>query len=254
MSLRAGDRDDKADAQIKLLKESLKERDMTRLRYAFMVAVLTIGLALTFSGNGVAAWVTNAQDKAAKVSYAQIPGGEYKLDPAHSIIGFAIRHLEINWVEGRFKDFTGTIHYDEKDVTKSSVEFTAKVESIDTGVEQRNAHLRTADFFEVAKYPEMTFKSTRVERKGTGGYVLHGDFTLKGVTKQVSLPFTITGAIKDPWGNTRFGVAAQTKINRRDYGITYGNALSGGGFDIGDEVTINLQLEAMKPAMKPATE
>ena len=136
----------------------------------------------------------------------------------------------------------------------SSVEFTAKIESVDTGVEPRNKHLLTADFFEAAKYPEMTFKSTKVERKGKESYVLYGDFTLKGVTKQVSLPFTITGAIKDPWGNTRFGINAQTKINRRDYGITYGNAMDNGGLDVGNEVTINLQLEAMKPGPKPAGE
>ncbi len=99
----------------------------------------------------------------------------------------------------------------------------------------------------------MTFKSTRVERKkGRDGYVLFGDLTLKGVTKQVQLPFTVTGAIKDPWGNTRFGVEAHTKINRRDFGINYGKALPAGGFDVGDEVTINLQFEAMQPAAKPA--
>jgi polyisoprenoid-binding protein YceI len=226
---------------------------MTRLRNAFLVAALAAALALTFVGRGVSIWITNAQDKTAKVAYISIPGGEYKIDPAHSIIGFAIRHLEINWVEGRFKDFNGIIRYDEKDVTKSTVEFTAKIESIDTGVEARDKHLRTADFFDAAKYPEMRFKSTRIERQGNDGYVLHGDFTLREVTKQVALPFTITGAIKDPWGNTRFGIKAQTKINRRDYGITWGKAMEGGGFDLGNEVTINLQLEALKPAPKSAS-
>jgi polyisoprenoid-binding protein YceI len=211
--------------------------------------MLTATVALAFAGNCVTGMVASAQEKAAKVNYAVIPAGEYKIDPAHSIIGFAIRHLEINWVEGRFKDFTGTINYDAADVTKSTVQFTAKIESIDTGVEPRNKHLRTADFFDAEKYPEMTFRSTKVERKGKS-YVLYGDFTLKGVTKQVTLPFNITGAIKDPWGNTRFGVQAQTKINRRDYGITYGSALPAGGLDVGDEVTINLQLEAMKPEPK----
>lgn len=225
---------------------------MTRLKYAFLVAALAATVALIFVGNGVAARVAHRQEKAAVVSYAPIPGGDYKIDPAHSIIGFAIRHLEINWVEGRFKDFTGTIRYDEKEITKSSVEFTAKVESIDTGVAPRDKHLRTADFFDAAKYPEMTFKSTSVERKGKDRYVLHGDLTLKGVTKQVELPFTITGAIKDPWGNTRFGISAQAKIDRRDFGITWGNAMENGGLDVGNEVTINLQLEAMKPAPKPA--
>lgn len=222
---------------------------MIRLRNAILATMLTLTVALTFVGNNVTGLIASAQERVAKVNYMPIPGGEYKIDPAHSIIGFAIRHLEINWVEGRFKDFTGTINYDDKDVTKSTVEFTAKIESIDTGVEPRNKHLRTADFFDVAKYPEMTFKSAKVERKGKG-YVLYGDLTLKGVTKQVALPFTITGAVKDPWGNTRFGIQAQTKINRRDYGITYGNALPAGGMDVGDEVTINLQLEAMKPEPK----
>src|ERR1044072_6224385 len=149
---------------------------MTRLKYAFLFAALTALLALAFVGNGVAAWVASAQEKAVKVAYVPIPGGDYKIDPAHSIIGFSIRHLEINWVEGRFKDFAGMIHYDESDVTKSSVEFTAKIESIDTGVEARNKHLRTADFFDVEKYPEMSFKSTKLERKGKDHYVLHGDF------------------------------------------------------------------------------
>ena len=227
---------------------------MTRLRYAFLMAALTASLAVAFFGNDRAVRRVEAQGKAAKVSYAPIPAGEYKIDPAHSIVGFAIRHLEINWVEGRFKDFTGTIRYDESDATRSSVEFTAKIESIDTGVEARDKHLRTADFFDAAKYPEMTFKSSRVERKGKDRYVLHGDLTLKGVTKQVALPFTVTGAINDPWGNTRFGVNAQTTIDRRDYGITWGKALASGGFDVGNEVTINLRLEAVKPSPKPAAQ
>jgi polyisoprenoid-binding protein YceI len=228
---------------------------MRRLRNALLVTALaTVVGAQAFVGESMASMLTGAQEKAAKVSYLPIPGGDYKIDPAHSIIGFAIRHLEINWVEGRFKDFTGTIHYDEKDVTKSSVEFTAKVESIDTGVAARDKHLRTADFFEVEKFPEMSFKSTSVERKGKNNYVLHGDLTLKGVTKPVALPFTITGAIKDSGGNTRFGINAQTKINRRDYGFTWGKAMENGGFDIGNEVTIELQLEALKPAPKPAAQ
>lgn len=226
---------------------------MKKVRNAILAVMFAAVVAATFVG-GAVSWAAGPQEKAAKVAYAAVPGGDYQIDPAHSIIGFAIRHLEINWVKGRFKDFKGTIHFDDRDVTKSSVEFSAKVESIDTGVEQRNAHLRTADFFDAAKYPEMTFKSTSVERKGKDGYVLHGDFTLKGVTKQVSIPFAVTGAIKDPWGNTRFGVQAQTKIDRRDYGITWGKALENGGLDVGNEVTIELQLEAMKPAPKAAGE
>lgn len=194
---------------------------------------------------------TIAQSQTTKVTYAPISGGAYKIDPAHSIIGFAIRHLEIAWVEGRFKDFAGMINYDEKDVTKSTVDFSAKIESIDTGVEPRNAHLRTADFFDAAKYPEMTFKSTSVKREGNNTFVLYGNLTIKGVTKPVALPFKVTRAVSDPWGNTRFGIDAQTKINRRDFNINYGNALANGGLDVGNEVTINLHLEAVKPEKKP---
>ncbi len=221
---------------------------MKTLRNAIAAAALAALVLVPYVG-GTAA----AQSKAAQVAYAPVPAGDYKIDPAHSIIGFAVRHLEINWVEGRFKEFEGTIHYDEKDVTKSSVEFTAKVESIDTGVAPRDKHLRTADFFEVEKYPTLAFKSTRVERKGKG-YVLFGDLTIKGVTKPVQLPFDITGAVKDPWGNTRFGVSAGTKINRRDFGINYGNAFAGGGLDVGNEVDITLRLEALKPEPKAAGE
>lgn len=195
--------------------------------------------------------VADAQQKPAAVNFEAIPTGDYKVDPSHSVIGFSIRHFEISLVRGRFKEFNSTIHYDASDVTKSTVEFTAKVESIDTGVAGRDNHLRNADFFEVAKFPEMTFKSTKVEKKGKG-YVLHGDFTLKGVTKQISLPFNLVGAIKDNRGNFRFGVAAETKINRRDYGITWGAKMANGGLNVADEVTIELQLEAVKPAA-PAT-
>lgn len=192
-----------------------------------------------------------AHAKTAKITYLPIPAGDYRMDVAHTVIGFSIRHNELALVSGRFKDFSGAIHFDDKDVTKSSVEFTAKVESIDTGVEARDKHLRTADFFEVEKFPEMTFKSTRVERKGKN-LVLHGDLTIKGVTKPVALPFTLTGAIKDSRGGMRIGVAAQTKVDRRDFGITWGQALPGGGFNVAHDVMIDLQLEAIKPAPKPA--
>jgi polyisoprenoid-binding protein YceI len=194
--------------------------------------------------------VADAQT-AANVSFEAIPTGDYKIDPSHSVIGFSIRHFEISFVRGRFKDFSGMIRYDGSDVTKSTVEFTAKVESIDTGVAGRDNHLRTADFFDVAKYPEMTFKSTKVEKKRNNAYVLHGDFTLKGVTKPISFPFMLTGGVKDNRGNTRFGVAAETKINRRDYGITWGSSMANGGLNVGNEVIIDLQLEALKAA--PAT-
>src|SRR6185503_4403158 len=227
---------------------------MSVIRSAVLAVLCVLLMSAPLPNRVTARGAVGAQQPATKCNYAPIAGGEYTIDPAHSVIGFAIRHYEISLVRGRFKDFTGTIRYDEADVSKSSVEFAAKIESIDTGVDARNAHLRTADFFDAAKYPDMTFKSTRVERKAQDQYVLHGDFTLKGVTKPISLPFTVTGAIKDAQGNTRFGVAAQTKIDRRDYGITWGKAMANGGMDVGNEVMIDLQLEALKPAPKPAGE
>jgi len=223
---------------------------MKNFRNTILATALAAVFALPFL-SGFITLTADAQAPATKVSYAPIPGGTYNIDPAHSLIGFAVRHLEINLVQGRFKDFQGTISFDAKDVTKSSVEFSTKVASVDTEVEARDKHLRTADFFDVEKYPEMTFKSTRVERKGKNGYVLHGDLTLKGVTKPVAFPFTITGAVKDPWGNTRFGIEAHTKINRRDFGVNYGNAFAG-GLDVGNEVTIDLRLEVVQPAPKAA--
>jgi polyisoprenoid-binding protein YceI len=223
---------------------------MKIVKNAIVAAALAALLVIPFV-NGPAAAQGGVQAGAAKVAYAPIPAGEYKIDPAHSTIGFAVRHYEINWVDGRFKDFEGTVRYDDKDVTKSSVEFTAKVTSVDTGVEARDKHLRTADFFEVEKYPTMTFKSTRVERKGNA-FVLLGDLTLKGVTKPVQLSFSVAGAVKDPRGNTRFGVAAQTKVNRRDFGINFGGPMTGGGLSIGDEVSITLNLEVVQPSPKPA--
>jgi len=237
---------------------------MTRLTKTILIGALAAFAALPFVGllanvtaakAGTGVIPQDAKDaKPTKVSYLPIPTGDYNIDKNHSIIGFTIRHNELALVGGRFKDFTAAIHFDDKDISKSSVEFTAKVESIDTGVTNRDNHLRTADFFEVAKYPEMTFKSTRVERKGKG-YVLTGDLTIKGVTKQVLLPFTITGAIKDGRGNTRIGISAQTKIDRRDFGITWGHALATGGFDVAHDVTIEIELEALQPApaaAKPA--
>ena len=225
---------------------------MKIFRNSIAIAILTtliLALFAVFAG-GMTSAVAAADVKTGNVKYAAVPPGEYHLDQAHSIIGFAIRHLEINWVEGRFKDFNGSINYNDKDVTRSTVQFTAKIESIDTGVDQRNAHLRTADFFDAAKYPEMKFVSTKIEKKNKGKYVLYGDLTIKDVTKPISFPFTFTGAVPDPWGGTRFGIQAETVINRRDYNINYGNALPVGGFDVGDKVTVKLQLEAVKAAAK----
>ena len=211
--------------------------------------LVTVLLALFGLAFGGATSTAGAQSKTEAVKYVPVQAGTYNLDPAHSVIGFGVKHLEIAIVEGRFKDFSGTINYNDQDPTRSTVEFTAKIDSIDTGVAPRDEHLRTADFFDAAKFPTMTFRSTKVEKKGKD-FVLHGDLTIKGVTKPVSLPFTMTGAVKDPWGGTRFGIAASTKIDRRDFGITWGNKLPLGGLDVANEVTIKLHVEAVKAEAK----
>lgn len=230
---------------------------MKTIKNTILVTILATFIALPFTGGAnspAEAQEKTKQEKtkAGKVNNAFVPAGTYNLDPAHSIVGFAVRHFEINWVEGRFKDFTGSINYNEQDATKSTIVFTAKIESVDTGIAPRDQHLRTADFFDAAAFPEMKFVSTKIEKKGKDKYILHGDFTLKGVTKQIEFPFTFTGAIKDPWDNTRFGIEAHTRINRRDYGMSYGNALPSGGFDVGNEITVDLHLEAVKPEPKTA--
>lgn len=223
---------------------------MKKMRNTILAAIMATLIVLPFVVNVNTPAEAQEKTKAGKTGNAAVPAGTYNLDTAHSIVGFSVRHLEISWIEGRFKDLTGTINYNEQDATKSTVQFSAKIESIDTGIVPRDQHLRTADFFDAAKYPEMTFVSTKIDKKGKDKYILHGDLTIKGVTKRIEFPFTFTGAIKDPWGNSRFGIEAHTKINRRDYGINYGTALAGGGLDVGNEITIDLNLEAVKPEPK----
>lgn len=176
--------------------------------------------------------------------------GAYSFDKAHSAIGFRVKHMGLVDVPGYFRDFTGTVNFDAKDVTKSTVEFTAKMTSVDTGVKGRDDHLRSKDFFEVETFPEMTFKSTKVEKKGKG-FMMTGDLTMKGVTKTVSFPFNVVGFVKDQRGTTKMGVTAETTINRRDYGVNYGGNLPNGTPVLSDNITVVLQIEANLPAPKP---
>lgn len=174
--------------------------------------------------------------------------GSYGFDKAHSFIGFKVKHLGLIEVPGYFRDFTGTVNYDAADPAKSSVEFKAMVTSVDTGNAGRDRHLRSADFFEVETNPEMTFKSTKVEKKGNG-WIVSGDLTMRGVTKPVSIPFDITGFVP---GNERagakIGITGETMINRRDFGVNYGNNLPSGVPQIADQVRVVLAIEAGKPS------
>lgn len=172
----------------------------------------------------------------------------WSLDPNHTHSAFTIRHLVITNVRGEFGKTTGTVTLDEKDVSKSSVEATIETASIDTRVSDRDTHLRSPDFFDVAKYPTITFKSTKVEKAGEGKLKVTGDLTMHGVTKPVVLKVEgPTKEIKDPGGNIRRGIAASTTVNRRDFGLTWGKMVEAGPV-VGDEVKIEIEAELVKQA------
>ncbi len=167
--------------------------------------------------------------------------GAYQFDKAHSSIGFRVVHMGLVEVPGYFRDFTGTVNYDATDIRKSTVEFSAKTTSVDTGVAARDRHLRTADFFDVEKFPEMSFKSTSVTKKGKV-WMLNGDLTIRGVTKAVSFPFNIIGFYKDDKA-TKIGVSAETVVNRRDFGVNYGSNLPNGVPMLSDNIKVVIQIE-----------
>jgi polyisoprenoid-binding protein YceI len=171
----------------------------------------------------------------------------WTIDPDHSSIGFKVRHLMVSNVKGVFEKHSGIVDLNEQDITKSKVEVSIDTNSINTNVQKRDEHLRSADFFDVTKYPTMTFVSKKVAKAGKDKLKVTGDLTLHGVTKEVVL--AVEGPSKeskDPWGNTRRGASATTKINRKDFGLTWNKALETGGVVVGDEVIINLEVEMIK--------
>src|SRR6266496_226963 len=176
---------------------------------------------------------------------ALLTADTYTLDKPHTSIGFTVNHLVISHVSGGFRDFNGTISYEPSDVTKSTIDMHIIANSINTGDDKRDGHLRSPDFFDVEKFPELTFKSTRIEKKGDG-YVAYGPLTIHGVTREVALPFTIDGTIKDPMGKSRLVAQASLTINRKDYGLNWNRALEGGGVLVGEDVKIDLNVEAVK--------
>lgn len=179
----------------------------------------------------------------------------WDVDGSHSAAGFSVRHMMVSNVKGSLGEVKGALNLDDKDVTKSTVEATIDVNGINTGNAKRDEHLKSPDFFNVAQYPTITFKSTKVAKAGAGKLKVTGDLTMHGVTKSVVLDVEgPSKEAKDPWGNTRTGVAASTKLNRKDFGLTYNQALETGGVAVGEEVTVNLELELVKKAdaAKPA--
>jgi polyisoprenoid-binding protein YceI len=169
----------------------------------------------------------------------------WKIDPAHTQVEFAVKHMMITTVKGRFSDVTGEIVLDETNFRNSKVTIEVNVASIDTRETQRDTHLRSADFFDVEKYPKLTFRSTNIEQT-LEEFKLTGDLTIHGVTRPVTLDVTHEGRGKDPWGGERIGFAATGKIKRSDFGLTWNAALETGGFLVGDDVKIALDVEAVK--------
>ncbi len=175
---------------------------------------------------------------------------EYKIDPNHSSVNFTVTHMTLSTVHGRFTDFAGKIVYDEKDPSKSSVSVTIKTASINTDVEPRDKHLKSPDFFDAANFPEITFQSKSVEKTGNG-FVAHGTLTIRGVSKDVDLPFELKGPVAGPKGKLLAANATLT-INRQDYGVAWNHPFNN-GFVVSNDVKIELNVEAGLPATPPPT-
>jgi len=169
----------------------------------------------------------------------------YSIDLSHSYAGFSVRHLVITNVKGNFASFSGEITFDENDTIKSSANVIIDIASINTSNADRDKHLRSADFFDVEKYPEMTFVSTGVEKDGDD-MILNGRLTMHGVTKDISIPFEFLGKVTDPWGKERIAFEGETKLSRKEYGMTWSKTIETGGLIVGDEIKIELQIEAVK--------
>ena len=169
----------------------------------------------------------------------------WKIDTAHTHAEFAVRHLMISTVKGRFADVQGVVHLDEADFAKSSVDVTIAAASVDTREPQRDAHLRSADFFDVDNFPQLTFRSTRIEGKG-GAFKIVGNLTIRGTTREVVLDVTSEGRTKDPWGGERAGFTATTRIKRTDFGLLWNQLLETGGLVVGEDVKISIDAELIK--------
>jgi len=170
----------------------------------------------------------------------------WSIDPAHSHVEFAVKHLMISTVKGRFGAVRGTVRTDEADPSKGQVEVEIDADSIDTKEAQRDAHLKSADFFDVEKFPKITFKSTRIDGVNGDSFTLTGDLTIHGVTRPVTLAVTSEGRGKDPWGGERAGFSATGKIKRSEFGLTWNQVLETGGFVVGDDIKISLDVELVK--------
>jgi polyisoprenoid-binding protein YceI len=173
--------------------------------------------------------------------------GDYTIDPAHTRLGFSARHAMVATVRGSFKEFSGTAHVDTANPASSTVEVRIVANSIDTGQQQRDDHLRSGDFFESEQYPDITFTSTDVQRDGEE-WAITGDLTIKGVTRSVTIPFEYAGSAIDPFGNTRIGFEGSTTIKRSDWGMSFNAALETGGVLVSDKIKLEFDVSAIKNA------
>jgi len=172
----------------------------------------------------------------------------WNIDSTHSGVHFSVRHLVVAKVRGRFASFSGKVELDEADLTRSRVEVAIDAASIDTGVADRDKHLRSPDFFDVESFPKLTFKSSRIESNGKGRYRVYGDLTIRDVTREVGLDVEYGGRAKDPWGNERAAFAATTSLERSDFGLKWNQALEAGGVLVGERIDIELEIEVVKAA------
>jgi polyisoprenoid-binding protein YceI len=177
---------------------------------------------------------------------------KWALDPTHSEIHFKVRHMMVSWVTGSFKQFTAEVETDGDDFTTAKVNFAADINSISTNNEQRDAHLRTGDFFDAENRPLLTFKGDKLEKIDEENYKLHGTLTMRGVSKPVVLNAEFGGITQDPWGNTRTGFSVTGKINRKDFGVNFSMVSETGGILLGEDVSINSNVEFVKVAAQTA--
>ena len=175
----------------------------------------------------------------------RVPTGIWHIDPAHSSVEFQIKHMMIATVKGRFTDFDGTI-VAARDIADSSVRGVVRTASVDTNEPTRDAHLRSADFFDADQYPEITFESTSIAPLGGPRFEVVGALTIKGTTREIALESTVEGSERDPWGNDRIGLNARGAIDRKDFGLTWQTLLESGGFMLGDEVKIAIEVSAVR--------
>lgn len=176
----------------------------------------------------------------------------WQLDPVHTHIGFSVKHMMVSTVRGQFKQYRGTLNIDPADFAKSTFEGEIDVASIETGNSQRDDHLRTSDFFDAPNHPKITFKSTAIQPKGDGEFVVNGDITIRGVTQAIALDVEFHGTSKNPWGKTVAGLSAKGTVNRKDFGVSYNALLEAGGVAVGEKVKIEIEVEVVADEAKPA--